>query len=1417
MSPSLLAAIIGLLVILLIVGIILVVRASLIKATKVTVIPGAPAEAEEPVRKPGDIAPPATLRTALAIAMRELRVMVGGGRGPTEVPWSLVIGAGGEDLLPLLPPPVDEDYAMGWLDEKNLARAGTVSFRTGGVVLGFEDGLVGQAQAERRLMDLLREVEVIRPDRPLDSLVIAVPWSLLHEGDEAALNARGRQLYNLILTVQQRTGWRLPVYVLVTEAEKLPGFAAIGRAVLAHALNPVVGWAAPRTLDSVFQPSWVDDAFDAMCGALSIEQLHVLMGIEGEVIDTGLEPGANDQLSEAVLLLPARLAAVLPALRLLMTGMLENSVYHEAFMLRGIFLTGETEAQPLAIGPADAAAGETEAPAAEGKLPAPRPAQRLAQLLFLEKIFPESGLAQPAYGERTRRHRMIRRTQIALATACLCFVIGIGLIRYYGGHSVPPLDALLRNIASIEVAADQNRAETRDAAGACSERKTRFGSEKTEKEFQESRKTSVQLLQRMSELDLHRIEIWLAPTSYFSGANEMVESAIKKSFHDVVFNAIGDSMATPAGITALLAGDRPVEFWRPDEKFRYSRADLRAADSDSTDDAVDDRSDIAPMGGDFEGYWGSTLRNVATYDRHFQLASDMSGKTPEGVGVLRGFSEVVQYSLGEQLPPQFTRNYRVYSEGITEASVPCLNTTIVQDTLRRIIAKRYRTAARIYYLGNPVSESWYRISGWVDDKAETGISEEGLRKLVEDIDTMAAALAEPRRYAWIYASGVDLPLPNMAGFEGLETVRTAQLTDLPGQALILAERQAQALQSAQLFGAPLLERDASPEALALLAKPALPSVATAPVNPPTVLPKLSQPAIDTRNFLRALFAQPFMVPTSEPGTGFAGPRTGWDIARLQAVQGALKNYTDFLAQGSGQMPGALHKIATDISALRFGQYSEHLLDQAAQPLSSVIGGGGQNPTEARAANFGQALPLLINIRDTLRAVGAGDVAARLDQRVAEQAGQLLADTDRDLDNGGGPYAVDDSSLAAWDGTGSVAAAAYGVDTIDDLKATLPQRRGRVVALARGRAAALVTYLRDTPAASAANLSRANRWQAILQTLDAYDGNSPSNSLSRLEQYITVDLDKLDWRDCARMRGARSRQGDYFAQQQAAITIKLIGRCRRVATDTIEGKYAGLRQLFNATLAVRFPFSTYVSSPGADPANVQAFYAQYGPILPQLKEALEGAANGGEGTRQAAVVLGQLIEVEKALGPMLDAGEATLSYKVDVDFFPNLPIAVGQSQVLGASIGTPESLARDNGVGNFTWNNGEPVAVRLRWAANAPTLPMTEDGKCVPQPGGNVFGHDVAGNWALLRLLRAQGPSPRIGEAAPGIAIAFEVPLCENRARASGGDPVRDRARIFLRLSLSKTVHTPDKPDRQVPVILPPFPESVPSLLMGPGR
>jgi type VI secretion system protein ImpL len=1401
MNGTLLAAIIGILVILLIAGIILVVRASLAKATKITVLPGAPAAAvEEPIRKPGDIAPPATLRTALAIAMRELRVLVGGARGPTDMPWSLVIGVGGDDLLPLLPPPTETEYSMGWLDQDDLARAGTVSFRTGGVVLGFEGGLVGQPQAERRLMDLLREVEVIRPDRPLDSLVIAIPWDLLHRGDEAAINLRARQLYNLILAVQQRTGWRVPVYALITGSEQLPGFAAIGRAVLAQAISPVIGWAAPRTLDSVFQPSWVDDAFDAMCGALSIEQLHVLMGIEADQLDAGLPPEANDQLAEEVLLLPARLAAVMPALRLLLSGMLVASVYHEAFMFRGIFLTGDAEPGPEAPGPAAGAEPPVaDKPMAMGETPPPalaaRAPQRLAQQLFLEKIFPESGLAQPAYGERTRRHRMIRRTQYALAAACLCFVLGIGLIRYYGGHSARPLDALLRNIATIEVAANKNRDETRRAGGNCSGRKARSDQEAARREFALNRRNSVDLLQQMSTLDLHRVEFWLAPTSYFSGANEMVERAIKKSFHDVVFNAIADSMATQAGIEALVAGDDPVENWR----------------------AGPGAPDGQGLGDDFEGYWGATVRNVRTYDHHFQLASAMRGKTPEGVGVMRGFSDVVQYSLGEQLPAQFTRNYRVYSEGITETSLPCLDTVIVQNTLDGVIARRYGDAVNIYYRRNPLSQSWENLSKLLYPDPDTEFTDEALRGVLENIDTMSAALAEPRRYTWVFAAdGGDLPLPSLAEFQGLQVVYVQNLAELPEKWRGFAEGEQQRLRSAQIYGANLLDLDQGADAKALLAKPMPPTVATVPANAPTGLPKLSQSTIDTRDFLRVLLAQPFMVQVGEPGSANVDPRHGWDVGRLQSVQAAIKGYGDFRNAAHGVMPEELHRIAGDLAAKRFSDYARRLVDEAAQPLPASIGIPGA--PDPRTANFSQALPLLVGIRDGLRGIGAEDVAVWLDGRVAEQANLMLEDVEKALRARGGPYAIDANSLQRWDGTGSPALAAYGVDTMDDLKATLPQRRAVVSALARQRAAPLLAYLSTSTKSNPALFAR---WQGILDTLDAYEANSPNNSLSQLEQYITVDLAALDWRKCALLRTSPGRRDDYFSEQRATIKNRMIGLCKGVARQTVEGKYAGLREFFNSRLAGRFPFSSFVSSPGAEPADVQDFFGQYGTLLPELKAAFERASDLNEEERQialsAAAVLGQLIDVQTALAPMLDAGDATLTYRVGVDFFPNVPTAVGQSQILDASIGTPDSIARDKGAESFVWHNGEPVAVRLRWAANAPTLPVAPDGKCVPQPGGNVFGQDVGDKWALLRLMRMQGPEPRSGGLVAGVPLAFEVPLCENRARASGGDPVRARALVFLRLALSRTVQAPEKPDRQVPVILPPFPTSVPALAPGATR
>lgn len=1342
-----------------------------------------PAGAAPAAIRPSELAPPAELSTAIAIAMRELRILVAGGRGPVEVPWALVVGAGGEDLAALLPPPMEQQHEISWIDDQRLRTVGTVSFRAGGVVVGFDDGLVGVPQSDGRLRDLLHEIEVVRPLRPIDSLTIVIPWAFLAliEDDEAGrdrIAARGRALYDIILAVQQRTGWRVPVYVLISETQQLPGFSALAKAVIAHSDDPMIGWPAPKALDSAFDLGWVDEAFGALDQSLSVQQFHVLMGI------------ADDRISDDLVLLPGRLSAIKPILILLLKHMLQSSAYHEGFMLRGIFLTGDTMPPPL-LAPAPSA---LQAPTPPTGSPAPRPPQPLAQTLFALKIFPESNLAQPAYGERTRRHRLIRRTQQALIAVAALFALAMMAIPYLGRQYLPPVEVLLTDIKDSTSRARKFRSLTRDVATkACIEGTDSDANRVTSDRIERDRQVSLDLLKSMSQLRINGVEAFLAPTSYLSDTNRKVETAIKASFRDVVFNAISESMATPVGIGQLV-------------------------DRNTANRGID-------------AYWNTTVANIIAYDQNYRLAYALRDKSWLDPALVANFSRLVRYSLDEELPARFTANYDLYSRGIEDYPVPCLDSRMVRTTMKGVFEDRYKRTVEGYYLQNPISiaansiarrfatfgpdlgvESELEQSDSGPSAIVTESPEARLKGLIDDIDTISGQLAFPRKYAWIYALGPErLPMPRVDALMSLDVIDRNFVAGLAGTNRPIAYAAAVRLREAALYNARLLTPDL---ATAVKTDTGKPTGDGAVASAPAGLPHLSPEIADTRSYLKALFAQSYLAAGPAQASYYDGARISWDRDVLALAENDAKSFTAFSGLQGGGTPGEIRDMAIEVARRHFANRVDQLLRQAARPPGASRN-AALSPLQSEAMDFGRALPQLVNIRNALRLAKADDLAGQLDGRVVRQAGRLLAAGDRQLSGNGGPYAVDEAGLASWNGTGSLAAAAFGLDSIDDLKGSMDLRRKIVSDIARNLSAPLVAYLLDVETnPDADSASRAKRWQDILDTLQVYDQKSPDNSLSRLQDYITVGIDKIGLSDCGSGGGGRLRMLDYFALQQKAIAARLAARCRAVASGSSESQFARLRASFNERLAGRFPFASDRDATSADPADVKRFFAEFGDSLAPLKAALD--ADTSRDAQATSATLGQLIEVRDFLASMLATpGPSPLVYHIDVDFFTDEQGAQGQQQVIEASIGTALNRATTvpGGSTGFDWKSGQPISSTLRWAANASTIPSTvppaPDGRCVPPPGGAIAAFRTRGDyWALLRFVRQQ--SAEGGDAGPpslatGTPIRFVVKLCENRQRESGGDDVTAAAYIYARLKMSTTL-----PDRQAKVLQPDFPEAVPA-------
>lgn len=1309
-----------------------------------------------PPREASELAPPASLGTAIAIALNELRMRASAAADPRTAPWALVIGSGGAELEALLPPQRRAEHRVSWLDKPGKARAGSISFREQGVVIGFERGLVGEPDALAQLVDVLRELEAIRPDRPVDSLVVTVPLSeiMADMRDPAAAErvvARGRDLYELILAAQSRTGWRLPLYILVTGGEKIPGFARLAATTVARNPSPAIGWAATTPIDRAFEPAWVDEAFDSMLSALSVEQLHLLMGIE------------EGEEAEAALLLPERFAEVRPAMRLLMSNMLHATAYHEAFMLRGVFLTGAVDPAPAAplpviapdeAPPSESGAGPAGDPPSE---PVPVAPQPLAARLFLDKVFLERGLAQPAYGEVTRRHRLVHRTQWAIAATALLFMAGLTGLQFEDRTQLPPVRLLLAQVADVKKISRPGGVRV---VGRGSDERCVGTDQPPGWDREGERRTAISLLNQMALIDVDQIETVFAPTSFLTNVTAKVKQAMEAGFRNIIFQAVIGQMTTESGIDELLRRGLPAE---------------KSAETN----------------------WPLIVTNARRFVEHYQLLQEVAPAQRDRPGLTRDFGRIADYALQTRLPPGFLRNAELYSEAIARAPIDCLPDEQVARRLTGRLSTSYRQAVDAMYRDNLVAIAVDYIDrnfnggvGAFDATSAPGPSDTDswvrLGSLVAHLDTVSHEIALPGRYDWL-ADPARVTLPDVKGlrplWDGTDLGPWLRESERPR-----AEQAAARLRNAVLTGAPIFVP--GPAAAAAEGAAPVPTVA------------LSPSAEETVKYLRALFAKPFMR-AWRSGPIATGPGL-WNVPALQAAAATAKEITTLPLDPPAPVPAGIADEAVTLARARSGTYLVRQVAAAIEP--------GLAAPAVDTANFVEALPPLQTIRAALRQTAASDQAPAIDARINAQAWRVLRSADAELALDGGPYAVDMVGLARWDGAGSLAAVAFATGSPDELKAILPQRRARVAELARGRVAPIVDYVRREAAGAPPPLAgSAARWAGIIRALDGFDaGPGPANSIARLEQFIAVDLDRLQSRGCADVsRAVGSRAGDWFANQQLAIGARVFDRCRAGLLAQIRARYGSIRSAFTDLIGGRFPFGA-ANAPGAEPAAVRAFFAAHGAALQPLKDQLDDV--GIE--RAASAALGELIAAQAALAPMLAAGEPKpLSYTVQASFFTDADRARAQDQVIEASIGTLASRATTPGeTGGFAWSNGEAVVIRLRWAANAPSLPKTgiaaAGGACEPAPAGAWYATRLDRDWALLRLLAAGTGDDAGGYGAGGYPVAIDVPLCANRASARLGDEPGDRARVFMRLLLAAPPPAPDKP--AMPILLPRFPAMLPA-------
>jgi type VI secretion system protein ImpL len=375
----------------------------------------------------------------------------------------------------------------------------------------------------RRLLLLL---QAARPARPADAILLTLP-----AGDfigperlsEGALERKAETLYRQLADLQRQLEIRLPIYLAITQADAIPGFAGFAAAVGPERRRQLLGWSSPYGGEQPYGAGWIGQAFQHLNQELARARLRVMA-------DTADQRAVGD-----LFRFPQALQQLETGVARLVDGLLKPSVYHEAFVLRGLYLTGTPASAPARAG------SDPDAPAA---------APAFVHDLLARRLFAETGLAQPARASFLARNRAQRSLQIASLAAMLLAGIGLAV----AAHGLR-LDGV-----RLGTALDSVVASMKDQASAGVEEESRF-----------ERDDAEALLNAFTIADAGALDSWLLPAAWLSDLDMRTTDFLSTATQTIVLDATLLELEREA---ERLAGSPPAPAPAPE---RFSRiADLPA-------------------------------------------------------------------------------------------------------------------------------------------------------------------------------------------------------------------------------------------------------------------------------------------------------------------------------------------------------------------------------------------------------------------------------------------------------------------------------------------------------------------------------------------------------------------------------------------------------------------------------------------------------------------------------------------------------------------------------------------------------------------------------------------------------------------------------------------------------------------------
>ena len=448
------------------------------------------------------------------------------------MPWFMLVGADGSGKKTILAnngldqpwgPPIDvdsvrKDAGKWWLYEDAVvleAPAASPGTTAGSSTLPPDQTVADASIGWNTLLHMLRRD---RPDSPLNGVIVTIGCAdlIAARSNPEKLEEQAERIRVFLEQTRRFLGVRLPLHVLVTKCDVLPGFRSFVDALPSARRQDVFGWANPSDPELRFEPTWVDAGFLEL-------QRHL-----GNLRDELLAAPEQVRDSVGVFLFDSEFADLQEPLKVFVARLMPIGERRPSLFFRGFYFTGDVVDSQATQLRTSLPVSETSRGRSSAEIATQPHSLVFLRSLFSDRVFREAGLARPDSRLRLARDRRVVFAQAAALVLALGGGFGLwtsvnGLQAADRGQAGLRADAELLTRVLSGVAIDLDELKKGDPLG---------GGTPISRRARDA--AVIELVGQMRAMPSTQMRSAFIPSSWFSRLPDEIRVSIRAGMSDIV-------------------------------------------------------------------------------------------------------------------------------------------------------------------------------------------------------------------------------------------------------------------------------------------------------------------------------------------------------------------------------------------------------------------------------------------------------------------------------------------------------------------------------------------------------------------------------------------------------------------------------------------------------------------------------------------------------------------------------------------------------------------------------------------------------------------------------------------------------------------------------------------------------------------